>query len=83
MPEITWYMNGSSLLANGSVVEIIEARKSQHEGLYRCEAKNPAGIVSASAFVAVRGQHEKKYFFTMKSNKNAAVAAAAGLFKHD
>ncbi|KAL9989079.1 hypothetical protein ACROYT_G003587 [Oculina patagonica] len=56
VPEITWYMNGSSLLANGSVVEIIEARKSQHEGLYRCEAKNPAGIVSASAFVAVRGR---------------------------
>ena len=80
VPQITWYLNGSSLISNGSVVEIIEARKSQHEGLYRCEAKNPAGIVTASAFVAVKGQNSEIIFFTMKS-KNTAIAARAGLFK--
>ena len=57
MPQITWYLNGSALLTNSSLVEIIEARKSEHEGLYRCEAENPAGIVTASAFVTVRGQY--------------------------
>lgn len=62
MPQITWYLNGSSVISNSSVVEIIEARKTQHEGLYRCEAKNPAGIVSASAFVTVKGQHDRKMF---------------------
>ena len=63
MPQITWYLNGSSLLSNGSVIEIMEARKSQHEGLYLCEAKNPAGIVTASAYVTVRGQHDGDLFF--------------------
>ena len=79
MPQITWYLNGSSLISNGSVVEIIEARKSQHEGLYRCEAKNPAGIVTASAFVAVKGQNSGIIFFSMKS-KNTAISASCSKY---
>lgn len=57
VPQITWYLNGSAMSTNSSLVEIIEAIKSEHEGLYRCEAENPAGIVTASAFVTVRGQY--------------------------
>ena len=55
VPQITWYLNDTAVLTNSSVVEIIEARKSYHEGLYRCEARNPAGIVTASAYVTVGG----------------------------
>ena len=62
VPQITWYLNGSVLSTNSSRVEIIEARKSEHEGLYHCEAKNPAGIVTASAFVTVRGQYNEYTF---------------------
>lgn len=65
VPQITWYLNGSALSTNSSLVEIIEARKSEHEGLYRCEAKNPAGIVTASAFVTVRGQYNGNSFSTL------------------
>lgn len=54
VPQMTWYLNDSVLLTNSSVVDIISASKSEHEGLYRCEAKNPAGIVTASAIVTVR-----------------------------
>ena len=62
VPQITWYLNDSALSTNSSLVEIIEARKSEHEGLYRCEAKNPAGIVTASASVTVRGQYNEYTF---------------------
>lgn len=64
VPQITWYLNGSALSTNSSLVEIIEARKSEHQGFYRCEAKNPAGIVTASAFVTVKGQYHKHTFFS-------------------
>lgn len=53
VPQITWYLNDSAFLTNGSLVEINSASKLEHEGLYRCEAKNPAGTVSASAHVTV------------------------------
>ena len=55
VPQITWYLNDSALLTNSSLVEIVSARKTEHEGVYRCEAKNPAGIVTASALVTVNG----------------------------
>ncbi|PFX30360.1 hemicentin-1-like isoform X2 [Stylophora pistillata] len=58
VPRITWYRNGSVVLANVSLVEITEARKSEHEGMYRCEAENPAGNVTASAWVAVKGEDQ-------------------------
>lgn len=58
VPRITWYRNGSTVVANISLVEITEARKSEHEGMYRCEAENPAGNVTASAWVAVKGEDE-------------------------
>lgn len=54
VPQITWYLNDSALLTNSSVVDINSASKSKHEGVYRCEAKNPAGLVTASALVTVR-----------------------------
>lgn len=72
VPQITWYLNGSALPTNSSLVEIIEARKSEHDGLYRCEAKNPAGIVTASAFVTVRGQYNEYTIFTLISVERQA-----------
>ena len=53
VPQITWYLNDSAFLTIGSLVEINSASKLEHEGLYRCEANNSAGTVSASAFVIV------------------------------
>lgn len=55
VPQITWYRNDSAVVANRSLVQIDQASKSEHEGLYRCEAENPAGIVTASAWVTVKG----------------------------
>ena len=49
-------------MANISLVEITEARKSEHEGMYRCEAENPAGNVTASAWVAVKGLYNANYY---------------------
>ena len=54
-PFMTWYLKGRTLITNSFTVEISEASKSEHEGLYLCEAQNPAGTVSASAVVTVRG----------------------------
>ena len=53
VPQITWFLNDSVLSTNSSLVEIISASKSEHEGRYRCEAKNPAGSVAASAIVTI------------------------------
>ena len=53
VPQITWFLNDSVLSTNSSLVEIISASKSEHEGRYRCEAKNPAGSVAASAVVTI------------------------------
>ena len=53
VPQIAWFLNGSVLSTNSSLVEIISASKVEHEGLYRCEAKNPAGSVAASAVVTI------------------------------
>ena len=61
VPQITWYLNDSALSNNNSLVEIVNAKKADHEGVYRCEAKNPAGAVSASAVVTVNGKAKKKY----------------------
>ena len=62
VPRITWYRNGTTVVANISLVEITEARKSEHEGMYRCEAENPAGNVTASAWVAVKGLYNANYY---------------------
>ena len=61
VPQITWYLNDSALSNNNSLVEIVNAKKADHEGVYRCEAKNPAGAVSASAVVTVNGKVKEKY----------------------
>ena len=61
VPQITWYLNDSTLSNNNSLVEIVNAKKEDHEGVYRCEAKNPAGAVSASAVVTVNGKAQEKY----------------------
>ena len=61
VPQITWYLNDSALSSNNSLVEIVNAKKADHEGVYRCEAKNPAGAVSASAVVTVNGKAKEKY----------------------
>ena len=53
IPQIRWVLNDSILLANRSFVEIMSAKKEQHEGHYRCVAKNPAGSVSADAYLTV------------------------------
>lgn len=50
-----WYLNGSVLLINSLLVEIIEVRKLEYEGFYCCEVKNFVGIVIVSVFVIVRG----------------------------
>ena len=61
VPQITWYLSDSALSNNNSLVEIVNAKKADHEGVYRCEAKNPAGAVSASAVVTVNGKVREKY----------------------
>lgn len=58
IPQIRWVLNDSILLANRSFVEIMSAKKEQHEGHYRCVAKNPAGSVSADAYLTVNERHE-------------------------
>ena len=74
VPQITWYLNGSAMSTNSSLVEIIEAIKSEHEGLYRCEAENPAGIVTASAFVTVRGQYKEVIILDISKSFQIALA---------
>ena len=34
-------------------MEIVNAKKGEHEGRYRCVVKNPAGSISASADLKV------------------------------
>lgn len=53
VPRVFWYFNDSSLVANSSFVEIVNAKKGEHEGRYRCVVKNPAGSISASANLKV------------------------------
>lgn len=62
-------------------MEIVNAKKGEHEGHYRCVAKNPAGTISASANLKVNKSECLLYStFCLRLFDSKQISTAQQLF---
>lgn len=82
-PQITWYFNGNAITqntdrshihANGTL--IINNPLVEDSGVYKCEAANYLGSISAIANVKVNGEFDKFIF-----NSTRILSAAAAVWQ--
>ena len=74
VPSITWTLNGRTIRLNprvsiiGGGLHIISVR-ADDGGDYRCQAENPAGVITASARLTVQGELHTFHVFDKYSDK--------------
>lgn len=83
MPQITWFFNGNAITQNtdrshiyGNGTLIINNPLVEDSGVYKCEAANYLGSISAIANVKVNGEFDK---FIFNSTQRARLHSQYGV----